>query len=81
MEATPREQVALVAVATKLIGEPTVAPLFGLLTVTPAKAEVAKAVIRQISTQSLFMAAYFSSLYDFATRSGRLLTFDLPRFY
>ena len=61
------EQVELVAVATKLTVEPTVAPLDGLLTVTPANAEVAKAVMRQICTQSLFMAAYFSSLYDLLT--------------
>lgn len=72
IEATPREHVPLVAVATKLTGDPTVAPLLGLLTVTPANAEVAKAVIRQICTQSLFMAAYFSSFYDLLTAKRAL---------
>jgi hypothetical protein len=43
MEATPFEQVVEVAVATKGTGEPTVAPLLGLVTVTLARADVANA--------------------------------------
>jgi len=43
MEATPFEQVVVVAVATNGTGEPSVAPLLGLLTVTFASAEVANA--------------------------------------
>jgi len=57
MEATPREQVALLALATKLTCEPTLAPLLGLLTVTPPQAEVAKAATRKMYRQSRFMAA------------------------
>jgi len=67
MEATPREQVAEVAEATKLTGEPSVAPLWGLLTVTPAKAEVAKAATRQTHTQSRFMAVKILQLVGFAS--------------
>jgi hypothetical protein len=43
MEATPFEQVVEFAVATKGTGEPTVAPLLGLLTLTFARADVANA--------------------------------------
>jgi hypothetical protein len=57
MEATPLEQVALLALATKLTGEPTLAPLLGLLTVTPPQADVAKAAMIKMYEQSLFMAA------------------------
>jgi hypothetical protein len=45
IEATPPEQVALLALAIKLTGEPTLAPLPGLLTVTPPQADVAKAAM------------------------------------
>ncbi len=41
MDATPFAQVVVVAVATKETGEVTVAPLFGLVTVTVAKAGAA----------------------------------------
>ena len=57
MEATPREQVEVLALATKLTGEPTLAPLLGLLTVTPPQAEVAKAATIKMYKQSLSMAA------------------------
>ena len=54
IEATPREQVEVLALATKLTGAPTLAPLAGLLTVTPAQAEVAKAATRKMYKQSLY---------------------------
>jgi hypothetical protein len=57
IEATPREQVEVLALATKLTGEPTLAPLPGLLTVTPPQADVAKAAMIKMYEQSLFMAA------------------------
>jgi hypothetical protein len=47
IEATPREHVADVALATKLTGDAVVAPLWGLVTVTPANADVARAATRQ----------------------------------
>jgi hypothetical protein len=43
IEATPFEHVVVVAVATKGTGEPSVAPLLGLLTVTLATADAANA--------------------------------------
>jgi hypothetical protein len=57
IEATPPEQVALLALAIKLTGEPTLAPLPGLLTVTPPQAEVARAAMIKMYEQSLSMAA------------------------
>ena len=56
MEATPLAQVALLAGARPRTGEPTVAPLTGLLTVTPANAEVAKAATRQKYTYNFITA-------------------------
>jgi len=76
MEATPREQVVL-ALATKLTGELTLAPLAGLLTVTPAQAEVvAKAATREMYKQSLSMAAEFPQLFGFVFLKWALTTFD-----
>jgi hypothetical protein len=49
MDATPFEQVVVVAVATYSTGEPTVAPLLGLLTVTFANADVANIRNAQIA--------------------------------
>jgi hypothetical protein len=65
MEATPREHVVVPALATKLTGEPTWVPLLGLLTVTPAQAEAAKAAIIKMDKQSLPMAADFPNFLDF----------------
>ena len=62
MEATPREQVAEVALATKLTGDPTEAPFPGLLTVTPANAEVARVATKQTYAQRLFMPVTISRL-------------------
>ena len=70
MEATPFEQVAVLALAKKTTGEPTVAPLLGLLTLTPASAPVAKATIRQTYTQRLLMTTALSGLVDLLPRSG-----------
>jgi hypothetical protein len=54
MDATPREQEVGPAVPTNDTGDPIVAPFAGLLTVTLADADVAKAAIRHTDTQSLF---------------------------
>jgi len=75
MEATPREQVVL-ALATKLTGEPTLAPVAGLLTVTPAQAQGAKAATRKMYKQSLSMAAEFPQLFGFVFLKWALTTFD-----
>jgi hypothetical protein len=50
MDATPFEQVVVVAVATYGTGEPTVAPLLGLLTLTFASADAASIRNIQIET-------------------------------
>jgi hypothetical protein len=55
MEATPFEQVVVLALATKLTGEPTVEPLLGLLTLTPARALGVKLTIRETYTERLLM--------------------------
>jgi hypothetical protein len=65
IEATPREQVEVLALATKLTGEPTLAPLPGLLTVTPAKADVANAATRKMYKQSRSMAVGFPQFFGF----------------
>jgi hypothetical protein len=49
------EQVEVVAVAVKRTADPTVAPLLGLLTVTPANAEVANVAMTHTNTQVLLM--------------------------
>jgi hypothetical protein len=67
MDATPLAQLEL-ALATKLTGEPTVAPLTGLLTVTPARAVVATPAIRQTYTQRLLMPGCISRIYLFDSR-------------
>ena len=59
MAATPFEQSGDCAVATKCTGEFTCAPLLGLVTVTPANADVAKVAKRQ--TYSLFFMRNFST--------------------
>ncbi|MGC2182316.1 MAG: hypothetical protein WA637_03450 [Terriglobales bacterium] len=55
----------MLALATKLTGEPTWVPLLGLLTVTPAQAEATKATKRKMSAQSLYMAAEFPQFVGF----------------
>jgi hypothetical protein len=49
------EQVDVVAVAVKRTADPTVAPLLGLLTVTPANAEVASAAMKPTHKKVLLM--------------------------
>jgi hypothetical protein len=49
------EQVEVVAVAVKRTADPTVAPLLGLLTVTPANAEVANVAMTHTNKQVLLM--------------------------
>ena len=60
MEATPFEHVDVLAVATYWMGEVTVAPLVGLVTVTVANAEVAVATTAA-STSSLENKAFIVS--------------------
>ena len=60
MEATPLAHVAELAPATKLTGDPTVAPFPGLLTLTLETAVVAKPAIKQIHTQKLLISTALS---------------------
>jgi hypothetical protein len=60
MAATPLAQSGDCAVATKCTGDETCAPLLGLVTVTPANADVAKVAKRQ--TYSFFFMRKTSPL-------------------
>jgi len=63
MEATPLEQVAVVAVATYSTGEPNVVRLAGLVTVTPANDGKAKIKRAQIEKQRRFTRV-FLQIFD-----------------
>jgi len=63
IDATPFEQVVVFAVATKGTGEPTVAPLLGLLTVTFARADVANAEKARRMQKKVFIPVGTSSLF------------------
>jgi hypothetical protein len=55
IEPTPFEQVLVVAVATKLTGELTVAPFFGLVTETLARAGAANDKNTQTAAWTVFI--------------------------
>jgi hypothetical protein len=55
IDATPFEQVVVVAVATNATGEETVEPLFGLVTVTLAKTGAANDKTKQTRKRVILM--------------------------